>query len=236
MFRDIPRDSRQVAVLIEFRKHPYIEYVMRNVMYFLGPEWGLQVFVWRKNREFMENILRDWSHVDIVELPEQSPGYIPQDAVMRSEEFWQGVKGETQLFFDLDSLLCRHGIEDFADYDFVAAPWLPGYAVSPACRFGSGGLSLRKKSAMLDVIRTVNTRDVIVGREDLMFSVHLHLNRGRYRLPSVETAQSFAVECVYHPRPLGLHRSWVCLPDKQLQELLERIEYRHGVTEPTAAG
>lgn len=224
-FSNIPEESEFFAVFVEYRKHPYIEYVLRNVMHFLGPKWGLQIFVWPRNRAFMENIVREWRHVHVIELPEKIPGVVPYDQTIRSTELWSQVKGEYQLFFDIYSLLCRSGIEDFLRYDYVAAPWLPKFSVSPKCRMGSGGLSLRRKTAMMEICGTGNADPKLIGREDVFFAVHLHLNPDRYRLPTLDTAMNFAVECVYHPKPLGVHMPWVCLPAKQIQSLLDTISY-----------
>ncbi|KAI1426203.1 hypothetical protein F5Y12DRAFT_794715 [Xylaria sp. FL1777] len=58
---------------------------------------------------------------------------------------------EWLLVFQTDSILCansRQNLNDFLDYDWVGAPWNPG------SRFGgNGGLSLRRVSAIIEVLR-----------------------------------------------------------------------------------
>jgi len=224
-FTNIPADSDHFAVYVEYRTHPYMEYVLRNVMHFLGPQWGLQIFTWPRNRPFVEQIVADWSNVDVVELPETIPGEIPYDSTFRSLDFWSMVKGQYQLFFDLNSLLCHTGIEQFVGYDYVAPPWRPPFGVSPQCQFGTGGLSLRKRTTMIEICRTANSDAAQIPREDVFFSVHLRLDASGVHLPTLETATQFAVECVYHEQPLGLHMPWVCLPAEQIQSLLSTIKY-----------
>ncbi|KAI0866988.1 hypothetical protein F4860DRAFT_508482 [Xylaria cubensis] len=58
---------------------------------------------------------------------------------------------EWLLLFQTDSILCansRQNLNDFLDYDWVGAPW------NPSGRFGgNGGLSLRRVSAIIEVLR-----------------------------------------------------------------------------------
>jgi hypothetical protein len=58
---------------------------------------------------------------------------------------------EWLLVFQTDSILCansRHTLNEYLDFDWVGAPW------NPQGRFGgNGGLSLRRVSAIIDVLR-----------------------------------------------------------------------------------
>lgn len=58
---------------------------------------------------------------------------------------------EWLLVFQTDSVLCansRRAVDDFLAYDWVGAPWNPGGDWG-----GNGGLSLRRVSRILDVLR-----------------------------------------------------------------------------------
>jgi hypothetical protein len=221
-FQNIPKQSALFAVYICQESHPHTEYVLRNVMHFLGPAWGLQVIAWPNLRKFVEDIVGDWRDVFVVDIKED----ITYKEVVTRKYFWDALKGESQLLFDIDSLLCHGDFDEFLQYDYIAAPWTALQAVSPKCQIGSGGLSLRKKAVMIEICETCNPRPV--GREDVYFSVNLHLNADKYRLPTLETAQRFAVECLYHPKPLGLHKPWSCLSAEQLDSLLSNIDYSRG--------
>ncbi|KAK5989942.1 hypothetical protein PT974_08205 [Cladobotryum mycophilum] len=58
---------------------------------------------------------------------------------------------EWLLLFQTDSMLCansRHNLDDFLEYDWVGAPW------NPSGRWGgNGGLSLRRVSRIIDILR-----------------------------------------------------------------------------------
>jgi hypothetical protein len=222
----IPEESKYFAVFVDDRRHPYMEYVIRNVMYFLGKGWGLQLFVWPENRFYVESAVKDLEYVHITEMSfEEFEGNLVDD-VKRRETFWSSVKGERQLFFDIDTLLCNGNVNEFLKYDYIGAPWLEGYAVSPVCRVGSGGLSLRKKEAMMDISRTTNIRPVLIAEEDIFYSVNIQLRKDKYSIPSVEEAMKFAVEGIYCAEPFGLHKAWVSLESQQLKRLLKNIHYR----------
>lgn len=64
---------------------------------------------------------------------------------------------EHLLIFQTDSILCansRQTLNDFLEYDWVGAPW------NPSGRFGgNGGLSLRKVSTIIDVLRNQERKD-----------------------------------------------------------------------------
>ncbi|KAI1180298.1 hypothetical protein F4777DRAFT_309301 [Nemania sp. FL0916] len=64
---------------------------------------------------------------------------------------------EWLLVFQTDSILCansRQNLNDFLDYDWVGAPW------DPNGRFGgNGGLSLRRVSAILSILRQQSRAD-----------------------------------------------------------------------------
>ena len=123
-FIGIPEESSLYAVYVDNKQHPYLEYVLRNVMYFLGPKWGLQIFVWPENKAFVKRIVKDWNYVHVTEVPEETYEGNPVDAVKRSTGFWDRVKGDKQLFFDIDTLLCNRNVDNFLGYDYIGAPWL----------------------------------------------------------------------------------------------------------------
>lgn len=222
-FNNIPRESSRFAVFVDHRKHPYTEYAIRNVMHFLGPEWGLQVFVWPNNRRFIEKITDGWQGLNLVVLGNDvgSP-----DDIKRLSGFWQMLKGERQLFFDFDTILRNGKIEPFLKYDFVAPPWNSSLRPEPEYMIGSGGFSLRNKEVMMDICNTFGAESVNFAKEEDFSLYGLQQNTQKYVLPQIDVAKRFAVECEYHPDPFGLHKPWMCLTPEELRPLLEKIHYK----------
>lgn len=222
-FKNIPAESDRFAVIVEPRPHPLLEYVLRNTMHFLGAGWGLQIFTGRSNRAHMDRILNNWETVYVHYLDVDNLEREEFRRLRKSPEFWSQMRGEHLLCFETDSILCRRGVDEFLPYDYVGAPWSEQQAVNPAVRVGNGGLSLRRKSVMIEICRTC--KPWVIPSEDSYFSINLHLRKAEFRLPDVETAQRFSVESLYYPRPFGMHKPWGYLTPAQLETILAGIRY-----------
>ena len=231
-FRAIPPKSDRFATFIDFKRSPYTEFALRNVMCFLGEDWGLQIFVPPKMAPWVGRIVKDWKYVHINTLRVGSYG-TGQDLLngrLREPGLWRTMRGEWQLIFNADSMLCCKNLDEYLQYDYVGAPW-PDDVISPWCRVGSGGLSLRRRRAMLDVCERCNNNPWAIGPEDAFFSINLHLSPARYRLPTVATARRFCVEHLYYPRPFAMHRSWLYIDAHKIDALYAQVDYQDRLNE-----
>lgn len=115
--------------------------------------------------------------------------------LLTSKDFWNKIKEENILIIQHDSMLLKRGIENFYDFDYVGAPW----------KFqqhgGNGGLSFRKKSAMLECIDKVPYNGT--DNEDIYFSNALKL-LGK-NLASREVCEKFSCETIFKLGTLGYH-------------------------------
>ena len=197
----IPTNTDYYAIIVEPRVDPKMLSIIKNHLYFLNNndsniKWGLQVFHGIDNKDFIYDILKDIKNVDFVDTGVKDFTKIDYNQYMKSHEFWGQVKGKKILTFQTDTLLLRHGIDDFLKYDYIGAPWIKPKEE----RFiGNGGLSLRTKSVMLDI--SDKHKDYEPRWEDIFFVKWLDDNQ----LPDIETAMKFSVENLFHPRPFGLH-------------------------------
>lgn len=122
------------------------------------------------------------------------------------------------LIFQADSILCSNSplkVDDFLQYDFIGAPIASEYGEGY-----NGGLSLRNRSMVLDIIQdsdwkkefdsAENKEQQNVEFEDQWLYTKMKglPERGKpaARLPSQEVAQTFAVETVWYDKPLGYHQ------------------------------
>ncbi|KAJ3132667.1 hypothetical protein HDU90_006719 [Geranomyces variabilis] len=140
--------------------------------------------------------------MNITVIPEQfslgvSHGYSQFAA---SPWLWEQLAEEHILLFQADSVLCSNSeldLEDFTQYDYIgAAPlgetWM------------NGGLSMRKRSTMLEITRTVPfNKDQ--DEEDVWFSHAVAAFPGAV-IPSSETANTFSVGNVFSDRPFAMHK------------------------------
>jgi hypothetical protein len=102
------------------------------------------------------------------------------------------------LIFQTDSIICKQNkdvINDFIKYDYVGAPLKAGLV-------GNGGLSLRRKSKMLEIIDKCEYKK---EPEDVYFSVACNLPLNK---PSFDEAKKFSVEGVYNDNSFGVHKIW----------------------------
>jgi hypothetical protein len=105
------------------------------------------------------------------------------------------------------------------------APWEKGGV-------GNGGLSLRKKSKMLELLKYKyigidNTTYKKHGKyiaEDLFFNGYLVKNVNIHK-PSPNKAKEFSVEHIYYENPFGIHNAWNTLDNEKINTL--KNKYPH---------
>lgn len=226
---NVPGESDKYVVMVEPRRHNALEYVLRNVLHFLDDSWGLQIFSGTRNHEFIKAITVDWGLVHTEVLPVENLDTRAYNQLKKSSEFWERVRGEHVLWIEPDCLLRRRGLERFLKFDYVGAPWRKEFAASAYCRVGNGGLSLRRVDAMREIAARANPEAELFALEDVFFCMNLQLanaqHPGRYQLPSVDEAMTFAVESMFATDPVGLHKPWPYVTTDQLQVLLSSIHY-----------
>jgi hypothetical protein len=220
---DIPRPGDKCAVIVETRSHPHLSYVLRNLMHFLDGSWGLCIVHGPANRVFVEQTVRGWGEVQLVDCGAQEMTADRYSALKCSASFWEQIPSEHILLFQTDSLLRRSGVEEFLEYDYVGAPWMHVLVDQKSAEgpVGNGGLSLRRRSAMLKILQD-HSRDAQTP-EDQFFSTHLY--RDGYRLPSLEKASHFSTETIFQPESLGLHKAWLYHFEGPFLQLLNGIHY-----------
>ena len=120
----------------------------------LGPDWRFQVFVAEdlSTYYFSSPYIRDLvdeGRLELVSWPRITREQYARLCVDPS--FWEEeVNGDRVLMFQTDSVPCSgslHDISEFYDYDFVGAAW-------PDAEYGgNGGLSLRNRTALIQLLK-----------------------------------------------------------------------------------
>ena len=234
----------KVAVIVETRKHKALPFVLNNVMSILPNNWSLQIFHGNDNLDFISDIINN----DIilknkeVFLNDLGINSITQEdsslEIMLTEDFWNKVVGETVLYFECDSMLCpnsEYKIEDFEHFDYIGGYW--GNVLDPLefeySKVMNGGLSLRKKSFMLDII--TNELQPYLDRGGNPCEDYFVTDRIRNK-PKVKDVLSFSIDNGYmYPlngkAPFGLHKPWGVNPAKghgkyysEIKKVCENVE------------
>ncbi len=113
-------------------------------------------------------------------------------------------------------MLLRNGIDEFMKYDYIGAAWTWQ-------QFGgNGGLSLRSKKAMLDVITLVPYNESEHGNEDGYFCNHMQLF-GAVIAPR-QVCQKFSVEAVFSLGSMGFHAIDKWLSKEQCKLIKEQYK------------
>jgi len=127
-------------------------------------------------------------------------------------DFWEGMP-DVVLIFQHDSGLLRSGIEDFLEWDYVGAPW------AWQEWGGNGGLSLRKRDAMLEVIKNFPYDG---SNEDVWFCKGL--KELGLKIAPREVCDEFSVEACYKLGTLGYHGIHTWLNTDQVNQILTQYD------------
>ncbi|QSZ35598.1 hypothetical protein DSL72_008468 [Monilinia vaccinii-corymbosi] len=153
-------NASKVALIIENRPDPILAPLVLHYMSVVPPDWRFRLI---GSTESVALINSSRAIREQVESGKLDLTYIPANMSTSSQEeisrflttlwIYETVlqPAEWLLVFQTDSMLCansRQTLNDWLEYDWVGAPW------NPNGRFGgNGGLSLRRVSAIIDVLR-----------------------------------------------------------------------------------
>lgn len=146
------------------------------------------------------------------------------NTLLASKSFWESVQGERVLIFQADAVLCSLSpfrIDAFYGYDYVGSKWLPHTGqlrsfwqhpsrLGHTCRIdeevcgGNGGLSLRKKTAMLEVVSNASFHHLFNEGEDAA-TVYAMIKLGKKVATSRVSAQ-FSSQYLIESRSFAAHK------------------------------
>lgn len=200
------------AIIVEPRKHKALDFVLGNFLENLDSRWRIIVFHGTENEAFVKDIIaaKGTDRITTANIGRSNLTKEEYSAYMMSTEFLQKVPTEIFLIFQTDSMICaehKNTLERFLKYDYVGAPWkeIPKEYERRGILVGNGGLSLRRKSKMLEILEKcpVSPSDV---PEDVFFA--LPCPAVRIYKPSVDIAKEFSLEMLDSPKSWGIHRAW----------------------------
>lgn len=210
----------KVAVIVETREHKAMPFVLNNVMSVLPDDWDLQIFHGSNNLNYITDVIQNDEllknkNIYFNDLNTNELNHGNYVKLFTSLEFWNSCEGEIILIFQTDSMLCpnsKYKIEDFEHFNYIGGYW--GNVLNPLDfdynRVMNGGLSLRKKSFMLDIIK--NKLQIYLDNggnpcEDYFVSACLK------ETPTVKEVLSFCIDNGYmypleNKAPFALHNPW----------------------------
>jgi hypothetical protein len=235
---NIEKNKPLEAVIIEYRKFPHIEFLLRNSIKKLGIAWSYTIVCGLDNYDLMVNLaLSIHPNINVHLTPYTNLEPSTYSLMLSSAKFWNMLSGTKILIMQEDSIIFNNNISDFLEWDYIGAPW-PKHQNDTKNLVGNGGFSLRSKQTMLDVISLIsientkvnssteaymkNSKNYIVP-EDVYFAKNIEdYNLGK--IANWDTAFKFSSESQYNPNSLGGHNFWSS--DRQWkQRLLKQIIY-----------
>ena len=207
------------AIIIEPRQHKALPFVLENFLNNLSNDWSIIICHGTTNLEFINNIINEKlsihkHRITLINLNVDNLTFNDYNNLLKyNKDFYNYIPTETFLVFQTDAVIIekyKHLINHFLHYDYVGAPW--NHAINGKDKkecVGNGGLSLRKKSKMIEIMEKQGKNDC---PEDIYFSCYdsVFINK-----PKLDRALFFSVEEKFSKISFGCHRPWCDFNDKR---------------------
>jgi hypothetical protein len=195
------------AIIIEPRQHKALPFVLENFLNNLSEDWSFIIFHGKTNLEFIVNIINDklyifMHRIRLINLNVDNLTINAYNNLLKyNKSFYDCIPTETFLIFQTDSIIMKkykNIIYNFLNYDYVGAPFFFNNNIN----VGNGGLSLRKKSKMIEIMKKEGKNN---RPEDVYFSCCESV--AIYK-PSVNDAMLFSIEETFSEMSFGCHKPW----------------------------
>jgi hypothetical protein len=220
---NIVQSCKKEAVLIEYRKFPHVEFLIRNMTLKLGNDWSYTVVCGSLNYDYMRNMCTAiHPNIKIIVTPYENLTPSLYSTFLASVEFWNYLSGDKILIYQEDSIIFKNNINDFLQWDYIGAPW-PIHQNDTPNGVGNGGFSLRTRQVMLDVISQISLSDTQPNESTLEYmintnsavlpeDVYFSKNIQELKLGNVapwDIAREFSSETQHNSDSLGGHNFWI---------------------------
>jgi hypothetical protein len=198
------------AIIVEPRKHKALPFVLENFLNNLSEDWSFIIFHGTTNLEFIVKIINNNlnNHIHRIRLMNLGVDNLTikdyNNLLKYNKYFYECIPTETFLIFQTDSISIKkynHLVNNFLHYDYVGAPW-NHFPLNNAECVGNGGLSLRKKSKMIEIMKKQGKNDY---PEDVYFSC---CDSVATHKPSLNDAMLFSIEETFSEMSFGCHQPW----------------------------
>ena len=202
--------QENLAVIVETRCLENIYEIVENHIKY--SKFDCLFFHGTENEYFVKEQLKHLP-VSFINLCVNSINESDYNKLLTSSYFWEQIPAEKILIFQHDSRLLRNGIEEFLKdgADWYGAIW------AFQDNGGNGGLSLRTKKIMLNIISNLAYDNSIMGNEDIYFSNHIEQFGGK--LGSREMCAKFSVETQFGLGSFGYHDIEQWLNEEQCDKI-----------------
>ena len=156
---DLPKLKENLeyeAVLIEYRKFPHLEFLIRNAILKLGPKWSYTIICGTENYHYMVEMCNKISvNIKIIQTKYSNLNSSEYSKFLTTMDFWNMIVGKKTLIYQEDSIVFKNNVEPFLDFDFIGAPFPKKQNDTPNC-VGNGGISIRTTQIMKKVLSLIH--------------------------------------------------------------------------------
>jgi hypothetical protein len=195
----IPSKSDKAIFITERRKHPNLKFVLRNAHYYC-PDWSITIHCSKENLEFVKEICQP--HKPTITTVFENEG-TPEEGLFQYNEHlkqlstWESIDAEHILTIETDTYLRRVIPDSALDYDYMAS----SYHWTEDLK--GGGLSLRKKSVMIDICQkfspdSFQMQDIFVSNAMALCEYKSATKEETYFIESCEPKET----------TVGVHQWW----------------------------
>lgn len=176
---DTPKPINPAMVIVEPRAHPKLAPVILNFHERMPMNWKMYIFHGKSHGDFAKEAAAPITGKgrEIILLPLDTDNLFTDqyNALFNTKAFWNRIDAEEILIFQTDTALCgnplKRPIDEFLKYDYIGCAYnntqhaLTNTPWPNEMFYGVGGLSLRKKSFMMNCID--NYRDRVIASDSM---------------------------------------------------------------------
>lgn len=215
--------DKYTAVIVDSRITDLFNIVLDNFYSKLDNRWDFIIYVTNSNFDFVKDLINttftnEKNRTTIIKLDLNHIDIKTYNKLLISNDFYKNIHTEIFLIFQLDSLLSDiyyKYIYYFMKYDYIGSPFYYNNNIYVGC----GGLSIRKKTKMLEIINNIDyynkNNDL---PEDVFFCDYHSINKA-----PVDEALLFCSGGYFHPYSVGMHQTFRYITEEQMQIIEKHI-------------
>jgi len=212
--------SNNALVIVEPRKHKYLQAAIENFDKHFDSSWDLYIFHGQSTGKFAAEATSNIKGRRVILIPLKTDNLNADqyNELFKDPDFWRKVSAENILVFQTDAAICGksdYSIYDFTGYDYIGCsinditigtefPYWERKGIDNF--YGVGGLSFRKRSFMMECIR--NNPNVKANYPEDVFYSNCVANSPNRPMKASDLSK-FCTQSTYSGKykSLGAHRT-----------------------------
>ena len=172
-------------IVVETRPNVWFPLVIKNIIDKL-PGWKIYIIGSKISISYLQEVVEH--QLNYIVLPSEHLSVKEYNKMMLSERFWETFQEEHLLIAQPDCFIIREPMAKHYQYPLIGAVC---FSTQEDTFIMNGGLSLRKKSAMLKICSEILNGNE-ADPEDVVFTNAIRMHK--MGIPTIADCNSFAIE------------------------------------------